>query len=110
KKVQLRVALRIAAFHVRCKNSKILLALKFTYVCNITHAMDGVCSVEDGLYAECIKLCTPNSSVKAETKVTNMRLAIADMHLKLISFAREMSLHRDTDTKDKSELGQLKGN
>ncbi|GJZ24390.1 hypothetical protein Tco_0561849 [Tanacetum coccineum] len=54
------------------------------------------------------QVCTPNSSIVAETEVKNMRLTIVDIYLKHISLARQMSLHRDTDTKEKSELKQLK--
>lgn len=106
---------------------------------NIVHAIDGAWGMKDGLYAESIKQlpeggktnsanvyvvclaviqiivvyagsCTPNSSIELEREVKNMRLAIADMHLKHRSLAREMQLHRDTDAKNKSELRQLKGN
>lgn len=81
---------------------------------NIVHAIDGVWGMKDGLYAESIKQlpegsCTPNSSIELEREVKNMRLTIADMHLKHRSLAREMQLHRDTDAKNKSELRQLKG-
>ncbi|GKD00546.1 hypothetical protein Tco_1170820, partial [Tanacetum coccineum] len=53
--------------------------------------------------------CMPNSFIELEITNADMRLAIADMHLKHISLAREMPLHPDIDARNKSKLRHLMG-
>ncbi|GJR62064.1 hypothetical protein Tco_1504226, partial [Tanacetum coccineum] len=51
--------------------------------------------------------CIPNSFIELEITNADMRLAIADIHFKNISLAREMLLHPDIDARNKSKLRHL---
>ncbi|XP_022756963.1 E3 ubiquitin-protein ligase BRE1-like 1 isoform X2 [Durio zibethinus] len=82
---------------------------------NIVLAMNDLWCLKDGLYAAVEKelpnygSCRQKASTELESKVKNLRLAIADIHLKHRSLARELQSHRDIDAKNKAELKRLKG-